>query len=150
MPPGAGVDLVVASPYHPQGKALGIAGWRLALSRMLSRFYRGLMRNQLHTYTSCVRVYRRSSVIDLPVANAGFVGVVELVWQLDCRGGNVVECPAVLTARRAGRSKMHLIRTGLAHLRFMARAAWERLFLPHRASAAVPQTPQVNISSRLT
>ena len=54
------VDLVVASPYHPRGTVEGVAAWRLALSRLASRLYRCVMRNKLHTYTSCVRVYRRS------------------------------------------------------------------------------------------
>src|SRR6266850_7285794 len=67
------VDLVVASPYHLQGEVVGVPGWRLALSRMASRLYRSVMRNKLHTYTSCVRVYRRSSVIDLPPTQGGFV-----------------------------------------------------------------------------
>src|SRR5205085_8574383 len=68
------VDVVVASPYHPAGRAVGAAQWRLALSRLASRLYARVMRNQLHTYTSCVRVYRRSSVMDLALRNRGFVG----------------------------------------------------------------------------
>src|SRR5207247_1582762 len=57
-----GVDVVVASPYHPGGKVVGVPRWRLALSRLASRLYGLVMRNQLDTYTSCVRIYRRSSV----------------------------------------------------------------------------------------
>jgi dolichol-phosphate mannosyltransferase len=121
------IDLVVASPYHPAGKITGVALWRLALSRLASRFYRGVMRNKLYTYTSCVRVYRRSSVIDLPLTQPRFVGIVELVWQLDRRGGKIVECPAELTVRTTGQSKMRVARTALAHLRLLALAAWQRL-----------------------
>ena len=91
------VDMVVASPYHPRGKVVGVppGDW---LSRGWRRGCIGLvMRNKLHTYTSCVRVYRKSAVVDLPVSHGGFVGVVELLWQLDRRGGTIAECPAVLT-----------------------------------------------------
>jgi dolichol-phosphate mannosyltransferase len=130
---GDGVDLVVASPYHPQGAALGIPRWRLALSQSASRLYRAVMHNKLHTYTSCVRVYRRSSVIDLPPTSNGFAGVAELLWQLDRRGGKVLECPTVLTVRQTGRSKMRIARTALAHLRLLARAAWLRL-MGHQSS----------------
>jgi dolichol-phosphate mannosyltransferase len=121
------VDLVVASPYHPEGTVVGVPGWRLALSRLASRMYGGVMSNKLHTYTSCVRVYRKSAVIDLPPTQGGFVGVVELVWHLDRRGGRIVECPAVLTVRTAGQSKMRVARTALAHLRLLALATWQRL-----------------------
>jgi len=121
------VDLVVASPYHPGGAVEGGSAWRLVLSRMASRFYRAVLRNKLHTYTSCVRIYRRSSVVDLALRNGGFVGVTELVWQLDRRGGKIVEHPAVLTVRKTGHSKMRLARTTWAHLRLLGRAACLRL-----------------------
>jgi dolichol-phosphate mannosyltransferase len=122
------VDLVVASPYHPSGNVEGVAAWRLALSRMASRLYRVVLRNKLHTYTSCVRVYRRNSVIELPLGNGGFVGVVELVWQLDRMGGKIVEHPAVLRVRKTGQSKMRVARTTCDHLRLLSRAARQRLF----------------------
>jgi dolichol-phosphate mannosyltransferase len=122
-----GVDVVVASPYHPAGRVVGVPRWRLSLSRFASRLYGLLMRNQLHTYTSCVRVYRRSTVVDLPLSHNGFVGVVELLWQVDRRGGRIVECPAVLKVRTTGQSKMRIARTALAHLKFLSHCAWHRM-----------------------
>lgn len=122
------VDLVVASPYHPHGGVEGVAPWRLAISRMASRLYRLVMRNKLHTYTSCVRVYRRRSVVDLPVRSRGFVGIVELLWHLDRRGGKIVEYPAVLRTRKTGQSKMRVFRATLAHLRLLSLAALIRMF----------------------
>jgi len=121
------VDMVVASPYHPAGKVIGVAAWRLTLSRLASRLYAVVLRNQLHTYTSCFRVYRKSAVVDLPLSRGGFVGVVELLWQLDRRGGRIVECPAVLSVRTTGQSKMRVARTALAHLGLLVQAAWLRL-----------------------
>jgi dolichol-phosphate mannosyltransferase len=122
-----GVDMVVASPYHPAGKVVGVPEWRLALSRLASQMYGIVMRNKLHTYTSCVRVYRRNAVVDLSVTRGGFVGIVELLWQLDRQGGTIAECPAVLTVRTTGHSKMRVARTALAHLRLLSQAAWLRL-----------------------
>ncbi len=121
------VDVVVASPYHPAGRVVGVPQWRLALSRLASRMYGLVMRNRLHTYTSCVRVYRRSAVADLRLSHGGFVGIVELLWQVDRRGGRIVECPAVLTLRATGQSKMRTARTALAHLRFLAHCGWQRM-----------------------
>jgi glycosyltransferase involved in cell wall biosynthesis len=126
------VDMVVASPYHPLGEVVGVPAWRVAISKLASRLYRLVLRNQLHTYTSCFRVYRRSSVVNLPQARGGFVGVVEMLWELDRRGGTIVECPAVLTVRKAGQSKMRILATALGHLRLLAAAAWQRLPLVPR------------------
>lgn len=123
-----GVDMVVASPYHPLGQVEGVPGWRLGLSRMASRMYGLVLHNKLATYTSCVRVCRKASIAELHVRNEGFVGIVELLWQLDCRGGRVVECPAVLQVRTTGQSKMRVARATLAHLRLLARAACRRVF----------------------
>jgi dolichol-phosphate mannosyltransferase len=128
-----GVDLVVASPYHPQGRVLGVPRWRLRLSQAASRIYRAILRNKLHTYTSCVRVYRRDSVVALPLSDGGFAGIVELVCRLDCGGGKIVEYPAVLTVRTTGQSKMRIARTIAAHLRMMSWAGWLRWFAPRPA-----------------
>jgi dolichol-phosphate mannosyltransferase len=136
------VDLVVASPYHPAGGVVGVPRWRLAISRLASRLYRLVMHNSLHTYTSCVRLYRRSSVADLTLESNGFVGIVELVWQLDRRGGKIVEAPAVLRVRQTGQSKMRVARATLAHLRLLTQAAWQRLLCP------APQTLPNAASSR--
>jgi len=123
-----GVDLVVASPYHPCGAVIGVPKWRLYLSRLASQLYGLVLQTRLHTYTSCFRVYRRSSVAHLPLTRPGFVGVAELVWQLDRRGGCIVECPAVLRTRTQGYSKMRTLRTAMGHLGLLLKAAFDRLF----------------------
>ncbi|MDX1948464.1 MAG: glycosyltransferase family 2 protein [Pirellulaceae bacterium] len=144
-----GVDVVVASPYHPRGRVAGVPPWRLAISKLASRLYRLVLRNKLHTYTSCFRVYRRASVAGLRLKSGGFVGIAELLCQVDQRGGRIVECPAVLTLRQTGHSKLRVVRTALAHLRLLARAAWSRCTFSSppallNQSTTVPQstTPQ--------
>jgi dolichol-phosphate mannosyltransferase len=132
------VDLVVASPYHPAGRVRGVPRWRLELSRVASRLYRALLTNKLHTYTSCVRVYRRDAVVDLPLDHAGFVGVVELLWRVDRGGGKIVEHPVELTARTTGCSKMRTAATTLAHLRLLARIALLRWRPGRRGLVASP------------
>lgn len=121
------VDLVVASPYHPQGAVIGVPKWRLAISQMASRLYALVLRNKLYTYTSCFRLYRRSAVLSLPTQQPGFVGVVEMLCQIDARGGRVVEAPAILTVRAFGQSKMKVVRATLAHLQLLAQASLQRL-----------------------
>ena len=122
-----GVDMVTASPYHPAGEVRNVPGWRLFLSKSLSRLYRLVLHHRLATYTSCFRVYRRDAVAKLQVREGGFLGVAELLGRLDLDGGTIVECPAVLEVRLLGRSKMKTLRTILGHLRLLARLTAARL-----------------------
>lgn len=122
-----GVDLVTASPYHPQGEVANVSAWRLWLSLASSRLYRSVLRTQLHTYTSCCRVYRRSAVRDLALRNHGFVGVAELLCRLDERGARIVESPARLEMRQYGQSKMRLLSATIGHLRLIGELACARL-----------------------
>lgn len=122
-----GVDMVTASPYHPEGTVRNVPGWRLFLSKGASMLYRRVMRNKLYTYTSCFRVYRKSAVQDVRIRSGNFLGVVELLGHLDARGSTIVEHPATLNVRVLGRSKMKTLRTIAGHLKLMARLAAGRL-----------------------
>lgn len=132
------VDLVTASPYHPQGRVLNVPAWRLMISKCASTIYRIVMRPNLYTYTSCFRVYRKSSVERIELLNNGFVGVAELLWRLDMQGGKIAEIPAVLDVRQFGQSKMRVIQVATAHLRLLARILASRPFLAdnHRSVTA--------------
>jgi polysaccharide deacetylase family protein (PEP-CTERM system associated) len=122
-----GVSLVTASPYHPQGRVLNVPAWRLLLSRASSSLYRRVLRQKLATYTSCFRVYRKGDVADLELREGGFLGVAELIGQLDLQGRRVVEHPATLEVRLFGRSKMKLAKTILGHLKLLTRLLAARL-----------------------
>lgn len=121
-----GVDMVTASPYHPAGGVRNVPGWRLVLSKGASWLYRRVLHQKLNTYTSCFRVYRRSTVEGLSIRETGFLGVAELLGMLDLHGGKIVEYPAVLEVRVMGRSKMKTLRTIFGHLRLMRRLLWTR------------------------
>lgn len=136
-----GVDLVTASPYHPEGRVVNVPEWRLVFSRTLSRIYRFVFRTQLATYTSCFRVYRRSVVSDLPVRERGFLGIAEMLGVLDFQGRTIVECPAVLEVRMLGRSKMKLLRTILGHLKLIAHFVTLRLRSPRGSADVISKPP---------
>jgi polysaccharide deacetylase family protein (PEP-CTERM system associated) len=123
-----GVDVVTASPYHPSGHVKNVPQWRLFLSKSLSRLYRVVLRQKLHTYTSCFRVYRREAVIGFTVERGGFFGVTEMLGRLDLAGRQIVEFPTTLEARVLGRSKMKVVRTILGHLNLLAHFLRLRLF----------------------
>lgn len=115
------VDVVTASPYHPQGSVRNVPGWRLSLSKAASALYRKALRQKLHTYTSCFRVYRRSAVVGLRLRETGFLGVAEMIGMLDLRGSKIVEHPSTLEVRLFGYSKMRVLRTIAGHLKLLAR-----------------------------
>jgi dolichol-phosphate mannosyltransferase len=124
---GPGVDLVTASPYHVAGAVENVPLWRLRLSRLASQLYGIVCWHKLSCYTSCFRVYRKSTVAPIELANEGFVGVAELLCAVLHRGGGVVEHPAMLRSRIAGVSKMRVFRASLGHLKLMSRMAFDRL-----------------------
>jgi len=128
------VDLVTASPYHKDGGVRNVPGWRLFLSRGASFLYRRVLRSKLDTYTSCFRVYRRSSMVGMSLNESGFLGVAEMLGRLDLRGGRIVEFPAVLEVRLFGISKMKTAKTILGHLKLLTYLIKLRWF---RKSAAI-------------
>ncbi len=129
-----GVDMVTASPYHPQGAVRNVPSWRLSLSKASSFLYRQVLRQKLYTYTSCFRTYRRSAVVDLKVREGGFLGVAELLGRLDLSGAKIVEFPATLEVRLFGWSKMKILRTIAGHLRLLSRLLTMRVM--HRGGAS--------------
>jgi hypothetical protein len=118
----------VASPYHPEGRVLNVPGWRLFLSKGASALYRRILRQKLHTYTSCFRVYRQSTVSGISLKHGGFLGVAEIVGIMDLTGSRVAEYPATLEVRMLGRSKMKVVRTILGHIRLLSELLRLRLF----------------------
>jgi glycosyltransferase involved in cell wall biosynthesis len=138
-----GVDLVTASPYHPQGQVRNVPGWRLLLSRTASFLYRRVLRHKLHTYTSCFRVYRRATVARLEVTESGYLGIAELLGRLEHQGGRITEYPATLEVRMLGYSKMKTLRTIFGHLRLLARLAGLRLFYRAPRAETAPSLPSI-------
>ena len=122
-----GVDLVTASPYHPRGSVRNVPGWRLTLSRGASLLYRQVLQQKLYTYTSCFRVFRRSAILDLVIKRTGFLGVAEIIGQLDLRGSRIVEHPTTLAVRVFGFSKMRTLWTIAEHLGLLQDLLRQRL-----------------------
>jgi len=134
---GPGVDMVTASPYHPDGSVVGVPAYRLVLSRGSSMIYRLLVDWQIHTYTCLFRAYRRQVIEDVSFESDGFLAGTELMVKCMLMGYRPAEYPAVLYTRLWGSSKAKIMRTILAHLRFQ----WQVLL--HRLSPAqgiVPST----------
>ncbi|HHI78998.1 MAG TPA: DUF3473 domain-containing protein [Planctomycetes bacterium] len=136
-------DLVTASPYHPQGEVFNVPGWRLLLSKNLSRLYNLVLRARLHTYTSCFRVYRKSKVISLNPSHSDFLGIAEHLLLVIQKGGRVKEHPATLESRLLGVSKMKTIRTIFGHLKLLGRALFGTLGSPEKEREISSEFPPV-------
>jgi polysaccharide deacetylase family protein (PEP-CTERM system associated) len=126
LPMALDADLVTASPYHPDGHALNVPRWRLALSQNLSRAYRQLVDAQLHTFTSCCRVHRKSVFAPMELEHEDFLGVAEMLLRAGMDGRRVVEFPATLESRLFGQSKMQTARVIRGHLGLLRELAVKR------------------------
>lgn len=121
------VDVVVASPYHPQGGVEGVPRYRLILSQGASLLYRVLLKWDIHTYTAMFRAVRREVAERTPSEATGFLMPAEFLANALLLGYRVAEFPTVLHVRRYGQSKARVARIILAHLRFQARLVAYRL-----------------------
>jgi dolichol-phosphate mannosyltransferase len=131
-----GDDIVLASCYLYGGGIRGTRLHRVGLSHVAN----GLMKKALGlsglaTLSSFYRVYQVSALRamhrrwgDAFITSRGFECMVEVLYRAARLGLRISEVPMVLDgSRRAGRSKMRVLRTSLAYLRLAYRGATGRL-----------------------
>jgi len=121
------VDIVTASPYHPEGDVIGVPAYRLLLSRSSSLLYRILVDWNVHTYTCLFRAYRPDVVKNIDFESDGFLAGTEILVNAKFRGYRVAEFPAVLYKREYGVSKARIAQTIFSHLNFQWRVLHHRL-----------------------
>jgi dolichol-phosphate mannosyltransferase len=121
------VDVVTASPYHPDGGVEDVLAGRLLLSRGASFLYRRICACKLYTYTSLMRLYRRPVIENVAFRSDGFAATTELLLRASQQGYKVAEMPMVLRSRAIGVSKIKLMYTIRTHLGLMTRALWWRV-----------------------
>lgn len=137
----SGVDLVTASPYHPEGAIENVPAYRVFISKCASLLYRLLIDWRIHTYTALFRAYRRE-VIEAVYERAshdGFLMVTQLLTEAMLAGYRAAEYPTTLRVRQYGQSKAKIIRITRSHLQYQASlvlrrlGARQRAALPHEA-----------------
>jgi len=122
-----GVDMITASPYHPQGEVVGVPGYRVFLSRGSSLLYRILLKWNIYTYTALFRGYRREVVDQIPFRANDYLAGTELMVKAMLKGYTVAEFPVALHRRVFGVSKARLLQTIFSHLRFQTDLLLHRL-----------------------
>ncbi len=129
-----GVDIVTASPYHPDGGVIGVPGYRLFFSKGSSMLYRILVDPKVHTYTCLFRAYRSRVVRQISFVSNDFLGGTELLVKAMLSGFRAAEFPDTLYKRVYGVSKARIASTVRSHLKFMGWVLLQRLRLtlgPH-------------------
>ncbi len=121
-----GWDIATGSPYHPRGRVLNVPGWRLFLSRGLSRLYWLVAPVKLWTYTSMFRGYRRASLLSITWRSDGFLSTSEILMEGAAGGLTIFELPTTLAKRQFGASKIRLLRVMGDHLGYLRRLATNR------------------------
>jgi dolichol-phosphate mannosyltransferase len=140
---GPDVDLVTASPYHPDGGVDNVPAFRLLFSRGASLLYRILVRRDVFTWTALFRAYRRRVVRTVPFASTGFLAGTELLVNAIDAGFRAAEFPTVLHARVLGVSKAKIARTVRAHLGFQGHLLLRRVAGKRPSGTpAVPERPE--------
>jgi dolichol-phosphate mannosyltransferase len=124
-----GIDIVSASPYHPQGSVIGVPADRLILSRGSSLIYRLLVDWNLYTYTSLFRAYRSEVIKNIRFDANDFLAGTEILVKALLKGYKATEFPAVLSKRMYGVSKARIAQTISSHIKFQGWILLQRLQL---------------------
>ena len=101
-------DIVTASPYHPNGHVQNVPGYRLFLSKTISKIYSVILRKNIYTYTALFRVFRKKILNEINIKSDNFLGVSELLIFSILRGYKIKEFPTTLHSRQHGVSKIRL------------------------------------------
>ncbi len=112
------VDIVVASPYTKGGSVENVPFWRLMISKLGNKILGFAMKRGLATVTGMVRGYRRRVIEALELESEGKEIHLEILSRALGMGYRVLEMPAVLRARKFGKSKFKFTATAVSHILF--------------------------------
>jgi glycosyltransferase involved in cell wall biosynthesis len=113
-----GVDCVVGSPYTKGGSTENVPGWRLLLSRWGNKVISFAMGGTIKTSTGVLRAYRKECIKSIELFADGKELHLEIISKILAAGFTVVEMPAILRSRKAGKSKFHFRAIAGSHLLF--------------------------------
>jgi len=106
----ANYDLVLGSRYVPGGSVdRQWPAWRRGLSAFANFYARSILGMRLHDVTTGFRLWRRETLLGMPldqIRSNGYVFLVEMVYLADCLEYRIGEVPIYFADRRWGQSKM--------------------------------------------
>lgn len=135
-------DMVVASPYHPDGHVEGVPKYRLLFSYGASLLYRMVVKWDLFTWTALYRAFRRPVIENVSYTATGFLSTTQMLINAIDQGYQVAEFPTVLSTRQFGQSSIRIAQVTKAHLTYQ----WSLLSV-NRVSNRAKSIVQVPVQS---
>ena len=86
-------DIVSASPYHPKGKTEGVGVIRKLISKTANGIYSFILKEDIYTFTSLLKIYRLENVKNIKIETFGFVSVTELYVKSIINGASYYDFP---------------------------------------------------------
>lgn len=118
-----GAEIVTASAWHPHSDEAQGSGFRLLLSRTVSRIYKLLIGQDVYTFTCLFRAYRRDVIQSIRFRADGFAAVAEIMLRAILAGRRIAEVPMPLERRQFGESKLKVSDAVMAHVGLLALTA---------------------------
>jgi dolichol-phosphate mannosyltransferase len=131
-----GFDVVLASPYLYGGAIVQTSAYRMLMSHLANGVVKGAIGLRgIATMSSFFRLHRAEIIQRLQasygpriVERAGFESMIEMLLKLSYVSASISEVAMTLdTSRRAGKSKMRVVRTAMGYgTLIMDKGRWRR------------------------
>ena len=119
-------DIVNASPYHLDGKVVGVDKTRLYLSKTVNSFTETSKKN-IYTTSSICKIYKFSLIKDIEIRMENFVSITELFIKALQKDSSYIEYPCELKPREYGSSKMNIFSNIFSHINFIFKLKQRKL-----------------------
>ncbi len=128
-----GAEIVVGSVYMTGGTMTGVPHVRASMSRLMNWYFRKVVALRFSTYTSIVRLYKRTTIQSLLLTSSDKDLLPEILIKASLLGTPIVEVPAHLKWRRQdehhGRSGAAVFKTASKAVRHLTWGAMENPLL---------------------
>jgi len=141
-------DVVVASPYHPNGSVNRSTGHHVLLEGGVSLIYRLFVNRHIHSWTSLFCAYRRYVIERVPFNSNNALASTELLVRVMHAGYKVTELPINLHERASGRSRMSILKLSVVHIYHLSRLPG--FALTKRAQRVKTAANQISVRSKET
>lgn len=113
-------DVIIASRYIGGGST-DMSWYRYVLSIILNRVYTRVLSLPVRDISSGFRLYRASILRDLDLKSNDFDALEEILVECYGQGYRIIEMPMHYRPREQGKSKVRLLRFGIAYLKTLFR-----------------------------
>ena len=131
------LDIVTASPHHPNAEISTANKLRLFLSRSISFIYGKVLPYKIYCYTSIFRIYRKKVFKEIKIMSPRSLSVTEILVKAVMKGFRIGEVPLGLSKRSHGNSKAENGKIVLGHVKLVTKILFTRL-VPLKVKSLFP------------